>query len=148
MTTEDRIREEEMTQRLEEIRNLHEIQMSGETEIDDEVIGSIAGIATREVEGVATLGGTSLRRSLAERVGGGGGRQQRSRGVSVESGRREAVLDLTMTVIYGYSIPEIVVQVRQNVARRVLEMTGLVTKEVNIDITGIEFPERMPGQLQ
>jgi uncharacterized alkaline shock family protein YloU len=51
-------------------------------------------------------------------------------------------------VIYGYSIPEIVVQVRQNVARRVLEMAGLITKEININVIGIEFLDRTPSRVE
>jgi uncharacterized alkaline shock family protein YloU len=38
--------------------------------------------------------------------------------------------------------------VRQNVARRVLEMCGLVAKEININVVGIEFPDRMPGRVE
>jgi uncharacterized alkaline shock family protein YloU len=49
-------------------------------------------------------------------------------------------------VIYGYSIPEIVVQVRQNVARRVLEMAGLVTKEININVIN-EVTDEVIGGL-
>ena len=50
-------------------------------------------------------------------------------------------------MLYGYSIPDTVVKVRQNVARRVLETFGLVTKEININVVGIDFADRMPGRL-
>jgi uncharacterized alkaline shock family protein YloU len=143
--TQDRIKEQEQTTRLAELRQLQEIEVGGETEINDEVIASIAGIAAREIEGVAALGTSSIRRAIAERVGAA---EQRSRGVAVEAGRREALLDIDLRVVYGFSIPEIVVKVRQNVARRVLEMCGLVTKEINVNITAIDFPERTPGRVE
>ncbi len=117
----------------------------GETAIDDEVIASIAGVAAREVDGVASLGTSSIRRSLAERLAGTEGR---SRGVEVEAGKKEAILDLTLNVVYGFSIPDVVDQVRATVANRLREMTGLVTKEINVSIVGIEFPERMPGKVE
>ena len=143
--TQDRIKEQEQTTRLAELRQLQEIEVGGETEINDEVIASIAGIAAREIEGVAALGTSSIRRAIAERVGAA---EQRSRGVAVEAGRREALLDIDLRVVYGFSIPEIVVKVRQNVARRVLEMCGLVTKEINVNITAIDFPERTAGRVE
>jgi uncharacterized alkaline shock family protein YloU len=143
--TQDRIKEQEMLPRLAEIDRLKEIEVGGETEINDEVIGAVAGVAAREIEGVSSLGTSSIRRNISERMGG---REQRSRGVGVEAGRREAILDVEMQVIYGFSIPETVVKVRQNVARQVLDLCGLVAKEININVTGIEFPERMPGRVE
>ena len=142
---EDRIKEQEMAPRLAEIAKLQEIEVGGETEINDDVIAAIAGVAAREIEGVADLGSSSIRRTLSERVGG---REQRSRGVEVEAGRREAILDIELHVVYGFSIPETIVKVRQNVAHRVLELCGLVAKEININVAGIEFPDRMPGRVQ
>ena len=143
--SQDRIKEQEMVPRMAELAKLQEIEVGGETEIDDEVIGAVAGVAAREIEGIFSLGTSSIRRAIAERVGGA---EQRARGVAVEAGRREAILDIELQVIYGFSIPETIVKVRQNVARRVLEMCGLVSKEININVTGIEFPERMLGRVE
>ena len=141
---QERIKEQEMGARLAEIDKLQEIEVGGETEINDDVIAAIAGVAAREIEGVFNLGSSSIRRTIAERVGG---REQRSRGVGVEAGRREAILDIDLQVIYGFSIPETILKVRHNVARRILELCGLITKEININVAGIEFPDRMPGRV-
>ena len=143
--TQDRIKEQEMAPRLAELEALKEIEVGGETEISDDVIGAIAGVAAREIEGVSSLGTSSIRRTISERVGGA---ENKARGVAVEAGRREAILDIELRVIYGFSIPESVVKVRQNVARRVLGMCGLVAKEININVVGIEFPDRMPGRVE
>ena len=67
--------------------------------------------------------------------------------MGVEAGRREAILDIDLQVIYGFSIPETILKVRHNVARRILELCGLITKEININVAGIEFPDRMPGRV-
>ena len=143
--TQGKIKEQEMVPRLAEIEKLQEIEVGGETEINDDVIAAIAGVATREIEGVSSLGTSSIRRAIAERVGG---REQRSRGVGVAAGRREAILDIELQVVYGFSIPETVVKVRNNVAHRVLELCGLIAKEININVVGIEFPDRMPGRVE
>ena len=145
MMAQEKIKEQEMESRLAELANLEEIEVGGETDIDDEVIAAVAGVAAREIEGVASLGASSIRSTISERVGG---REQRARGVGVEAGRREAILDIDLQVVYGFSIPETVVKVRHNVAHRVLELCGLVTKEINIDVVGIEFPERMLGRVE
>ena len=142
---DEEIRDAEMEARIAEISNLETIEVVGQTEIDDDVIGAIAGIAAREIEGVASLGTNSIRRAISERVGGG---ERQSRGVGVEAGHREAILDIDLRVIYGFSIPEIVMKVRQNVARRVLEMCGLVAKEININVTSIEFTDKLPTRVE
>jgi uncharacterized alkaline shock family protein YloU len=113
--------------------------IAGETVIDDEVIALIAGMAAREVEGVASLGTSSIRRTLAETVGGA---RQQARGVMVEAGKKEAILDLTLNVTYGFSIPKVVGAVREKVAERLSQMAGLVAKEIDVTIVGIEFPEK------
>ncbi len=142
--TEEGTRDQEILPTLAELENIDTIEVGGETAIDDEVIGAVAGVAAREVEGISSLGTRSIKRSIAERMGS---REQRARGVEVEAGRREAILDIDVRVMYGYSIPETVTKVRQNVARRVLETFGLVTKEININVVGIDFADRMPGRL-
>ena len=139
------IRELEMMPKMEEISRLEEIHVGGTTNIEPEVIAAIAGVAAEAVEGVAALGTTSLRRTIRERVGGA---ERRARGVSVEVGRREVILDIQVRVIYGYSVPRTVISLRQNVADRLLKLCGLVAKEINVRVTGIEFPERMPGRVE
>ncbi len=142
---EERIREEEMAEKLEELERVEEFVVAGETSIDDEVIASVAGVAAQEVEGVASLGRTSVRRSVAEALGTA---ERRARGVEVEVGKKEAIVDLALNVIYGFSIPKIVIEVRKKVATRLLEVAGLVAKEINVQVVGIEFPERAPGKLE
>ena len=121
-----------------------EVEIAGQTTIDDQVIGAIANTAAREVEGVASLGTSSVRRLLAERLGGA---ERRARGVGVVSGRREASVDIELNVYYGYSIPDIVNQVRENVSARISDLCGLTTKEINITVIGIEFADGDPSRF-
>ena len=139
------IKDVEMSARLEEIEKQKEYVVGGVTRIDDEVIAQISGVAAGEVEGVASLGTSSIRRTLAEAVGAAKGR---ARGVGVEAGKKEAILDITINVIYGFSIPNVIIEVRKNVAARLLEIVGLIAKEINVSVAGIEFPDRMPGKVE
>lgn len=137
------IKDTEVSARLAEVEKAGELVVGGETDIDDEVVASIVGVAAQEVEGIASLGTSSVRRTIAE----WGGAEGRARGVEVEMGKKEAILDITVNVIYGFSIPNIITQLRQKVATSLLEMVGLIAKEINVDVVGIEFPDRMPGKL-
>lgn len=115
----------------------------GGTRIEDSVVAKIAGIAAQEVEGVRMGGGTSQALGgIISSVTGGGTSVSQSRGVSVEVGEVEAAVDLTMTVEYGKSIPQISEAVRRNVINRVENLVGLNVTEVNISVNDVFFPEQ------
>lgn len=121
--------------------NAELVTEQGKTTIANGVVAKIAGMAAREVTGVHELtarGAGGMISGLASRVTGGDASMQ---GVAVEVGEREAAIDLALTVVYGVSIPQVADAVRQNVITRLQAMTGLMVKEVNIDVTDLFFPE-------
>jgi uncharacterized alkaline shock family protein YloU len=118
-----------------------EQEIAGETIVEDDVVASIAGLAAREVEGVAGLGKSSVRRALTERLAGTGDKAKL--GVGVEVGKKEAIVDLSLVIVYGFNIPKIVAEVRKKVASRLMEISGLVAKEINVVVASIEFPEKL-----
>ncbi len=112
----------------------------GGTRIEDSVVAKIAGIAAQEVDGVRMGGGTSQAiGGILSSVTGAGGQ---SRGVSVEVGEVEAALDITLTVEYGKSIPQIAEAVRRNVVNRIENLVGLNVTEVNISVNDVFFPQQ------
>jgi len=117
--------------------------IAGETIIDDSVVASVAGLAASEIKGVAHLGKSAVQRMVAGVVTGTKGKARQ--GVSVEVGHKEAIVDLQLDVIYGFNIPTIVTEVRKKVAARLLEITGLIAKEINVRVVNIEFPEKEPA---
>jgi len=88
---------------------------------------------------------TGAATGLAQRMTGA---DTRSQGVSVEVGEREAAIDLWLTVDYGVSIPQVAEGVRRNIMSRLQAMTGLIVKEVNINVTDLYFPEEAETQTQ
>ena len=120
--------------------------IAGETIIDDSVVASIVGLAAGEIEGVAHLGKSSVRRMVTGALGSAVGKAKQ--GVEVEVGKKEAIVDLQLDVIYGFNIPNITTEVRKKVALRLLEITGLVAKEINVNVVGIEFPEKADKKVQ
>lgn len=113
----------------------------GKTIIADTVVAKIAGAAAREVEGVHDLVSMGAAAAIAGFAGRLARTDQRTTGVNVEVGQREAAVDLNMTVDYGVSIPQVGESVRQNIIERVRAMTGLSVKEVNINAADLYFPE-------
>ena len=112
----------------------------GTTRIEDTVVTKVAAIAARETRGVYDLGGGAARAfgAVTERVGMP---DDRSRGVAVDVGEREAAVDLTLVIEYGESIPQVSQAVRDNVIKRIEGITGLSVAEVNIVVNDLHFAE-------
>jgi uncharacterized alkaline shock family protein YloU len=123
---------------------LHATQMTtelGRTSISDAVVAKIAGIAAREIKGVYALvpqGVSDTLVGLAQKVTGS---DMRGHGVNVEVGTREAAVDLNIVAHYGVNIPQVADEVRQNIIEKVKAMTGLIVKEVNVEVSDLYFPE-------
>ncbi len=111
----------------------------GSTFIGESVVSQIAGLTAGEVEGVH-LGGSASRTAggVIENLTGSSGT---SRGVSVEVGRIEAAIDLTIGLEYGHNILETTDEVRRRVRDRVENLTGLQVTELNMIISDIVFPD-------
>jgi uncharacterized alkaline shock family protein YloU len=118
----------------------------GKTKIEDVVVAKIADLAAREIPGVHDLTPLSTGKMLSSMASGlasrvtGGGSGQPTQVVNVVVGEVEAAVDLGMSVNYGESIRQVADAVRSNIIGRVQAMTGLVVKEVNIDVTDLYFP--------
>ncbi|MGI8593554.1 MAG: Asp23/Gls24 family envelope stress response protein [Solirubrobacteraceae bacterium] len=111
----------------------------GKTTIADGVVTKVAAIAAREVPGVHALGGGAARTlgAMGQRVGIS---DERTQGVSVETGESEAAVDLTVVVEYGESIPQVAGLLRDNISKRIEGMTGLRVTEVNVTVNDLHFP--------
>ena len=112
----------------------------GTTTIADTVVQKIAGLATREINGVHQLGGTTTRAfgALRERIPGA--TASIGQGVSVEVGERQAAIDLEVMVEYGVPIAELARAIRRNVITAIEQMTGLEVVEVNINVNDVYIP--------
>jgi len=106
----------------------------GKTTIAETVVSKIAGIATREVDGVHAVGGGTARAvgALRERIPGA--RTNHAQGVSVEVGEKQAAVDLDIVADYGVAITGLAEGIRRNVINSVERMTGLQVTEVNITV--------------
>ncbi len=121
----------------------------GNTIIQDTVVSKVAGIAAGEVDGIRMGSGASQTASnLLGSIPGVSGGSSQAQGVSVEVGQQEAAVDLTVTVEYGKSVPQVAEAVRRNVANRVESLVGLKVTEVNVHVNNVYFPEMEREQEQ
>ncbi len=106
----------------------------GEVKIADEVV--IAGLAAMEVDGVASMAGSSPK-DIASRLGV----KSMTKGVRVDVLEGIVTAALTLNLKYGYNIKETTAKVQEKVKAAIENMTGLDVADVNIRITGVEMPE-------
>ena len=115
----------------------------GTITVADTVVQKVAGMATREINGVHSMGsgsgGSRAFGALRERIPGSSGPNV-SQGVGVEVGETEAAVDLDIIVEYGVSVAEVARSIQRNVKQSVERMTGLKVVEVNVSVNDIYLP--------
>lgn len=109
----------------------------GIIKISDEVVSVIAGIAASEINGVYEFAsGLASNLSLFPI-----GKKNIGKSVKVSVSEDYAIIDMTIAVIYGVRIPDVVMQVQENIKRTVESMTGLKVSSVNISVNNIVVPK-------
>lgn len=117
----------------------------GATKIEANVVAAIVGHVVNRIEGVDRLGNTGgILRTVADTVRSPA--SARATGVTVESGQKEAIVDLDVVMVYGHRIPMVVQEIRETVAQELYDQIGLVAKEINVGVVGIEFPASLPSR--
>lgn len=105
----------------------------GEVKIADDVVATIAGLATTEVEGVAAMQG-----NLTNEIVGKLGVRNLSKGVKIELMEGKVHAELSVMMKYGYSIPKTCRSIQEKVKNAIENMTGLQVENVNIRIVGVD----------
>jgi uncharacterized alkaline shock family protein YloU len=114
----------------------------GKISVDESVVSKIAGMACREVSGVANMGtgGSRTFGAIRQRIPGSSGPNV-SQGVGVEVGETQAAVDLDIVVDYGVSITDLGRSIQRNVKQSVERMTGLQVVEVNVNVDDVKLPD-------
>ncbi len=107
-------------------------QSIGEVQIANDVIAGIAGIAAVEVEGIKGVTGSSI-----TGITGRFGKKGSSKGVKMEVVGDQVVIDLSVTIRFGYSIPKVSGRVQDKISTTIKSMTGLDVKTVNVKVAEI-----------
>jgi len=104
----------------------------GVVRIADEVVSTVAGLATIEVEGVASMSG-GWGTDLVEKLG----KKNFGKGIRVEINDQETTIDIFLSIMYGYTIPQVAENVQKEVKSAVEMMTGLHVAAVNVHVVSV-----------
>ncbi len=104
----------------------------GEVQIASEVVSAIAGISASEVDGIESMAGGGI-----NDIAGKLGVKNYSKGVKVDISDDVVIVDISVNLKFGYSIPKVSAKVQEKVAQAVNSMTGLQVAKVNVRIAGI-----------
>lgn len=108
----------------------------GVVQIADDVVAIIAGLATTEVKGVASMAG-NITKDIVSKLG----KKNLSKGVKVEVTDDTVVVYVAINIEYGYNVPEVSKKVQDKVKVAIENMTGLNVAEVNVSIAGVDLEE-------
>jgi uncharacterized alkaline shock family protein YloU len=127
---------------VDRLRNNAEIQEErGTTTIANEVVEKIAGIAAREVPGVYDTGGDTARVISAVRERIGLGEAEADQGVRVRLEGKQAAVDITIVIEYGFVVYTVTEKVRAKVIGAIENLVGLEVTVVNILVDDVHVPE-------
>ena len=105
----------------------------GTVRIDNEVLGTIAGIAAKKVPGVHKIT-MSLVGGLAQLI-----KKTPDVGIRVVVGEDEVSFELGIVVEYGANIPEVTYQIQCAIKEEVEKMSGLKVPKVDVIVHGVHM---------
>ena len=105
----------------------------GEVKIADEVVAVIAGLATTETDGVASMAG-DISGDMISRLS----MKRLVKGVKVEVIENHVIVDVAINVLYDTNIPSVSQKIQDKVKLAIENMTGLEVIEVNVKVIGIQ----------
>ena len=118
----------EYVSRPDELGNIH---------ISEEVLAVISAAAAMEVEGVGGLT-ANLGSDIAELLG----KKNLAKGVRIRMEEDRVVVELSVLMSYGHTIPELCRAVQESVKNAVESMSGLEVAAVNVNVGGVTFPSK------
>jgi len=104
-----------------------------------DVIATIAGLATSEVKGIASMSGTGLADFL--------GRKNLTKGIKVSVAENKVSLEASVVVTYGAKLQEVAVDVQNSIRKAIETMTGLEVATIDVNIQNIVFEKEQPAAL-
>lgn len=125
-----------------------ETNNNGTVSFATDVIATIVGLATTEVEGVNSMYGgssTSLADIFSRR---GNNTKGLTRGVRVDMADNALSVAVTIIVDYGFPVPDIAKSIQENVKKAVETMSGLSVTSVNVHVQGVNFEREMKAAAE
>jgi len=112
---------------------MEENEVKNDVQVAEEVIASIAGIAMKDIKGVAKLSG-----GFAEGISEAFGKKNLGKGIKVEINDKEVKIEVNIIIQYGVKIPELASQIQEKVTADVETMSGFKVASVCVKVQGLE----------
>ena len=107
---------------------------NGNIKISDEVVATIASVATKEVSGIA-----GLNLSFTDEIVSKFGKKNAPKSIKITQNDENITIDISVVVNYGVRIPDVSWEVQENVKKSVELMSGLNVDKVNVIVAGVSF---------
>lgn len=107
-------------------------EAEGKVKISEDVIATVASVAAENVDGVVKVG-FNFKSQVTDILN----TKNFNRGVKVNIGERETIVDVYITIEYGIKIVEVSERVQEEVKEAIENMTDFDVVEVNVHISGI-----------
>ena len=125
--------QKEIIQNDEEQNQLEESTENEGTQISNDVIAVISGVAVSEVQGVSSMAG-GFAGGISEVLSG---KKNLAKGIKVDKDENKVKIDVNIIVEYGTRIPDVAFEIQNRVKTSVENMTGLKVEEVNVHVQGV-----------
>ena len=112
---------------------MEENEAKNDIQITEDVVSVIAGIAMKDIEGVAKVAA-----GFAGGISEAFGKKNLGKGVKVEINEKEVKNDVSIIVKYGAKIPEVATRIQEKITADVESMTGFKVVSVNVKVQGVE----------
>jgi uncharacterized alkaline shock family protein YloU len=101
--------------------------------LDEEVVSTIAGLASRDVEGIYSIGKSRF-------ISFG---DDPTHGIKTDVGKIEAAFDVDVVTEYGADIRKVAMELRTKLAAEVGKMAGREVVEINVHVVDIKLPDEI-----
>ena len=119
---------------MAEINNeMDEERLAGKVMYNKDIIKSIISLATKEINGVASMNKTS-QNCLVQLIKG-----KNDNGVKVSANGDEVVIDVFINIFSDANVKEIAWRIQENIRTSVQSMMNIKVRAVNINIIDVDF---------
>ncbi|EDS73336.1 Asp23/Gls24 family envelope stress response protein [Anaerofustis stercorihominis] len=121
-----------MSKNIEENIGIKEtLEKGDELNISENVITSIVGLVTAEIDGISGFyGGLDIGELF--------GKKNVGKGVKTIISGKKLIIDVSLIIKYGAIIPELTSEVKKKVKQAIESMTGYSVIQVNVYVEGLE----------
>lgn len=107
-------------------------EAEGQVKISEDVIATVASVAAESVDGVVKVG-SNFKSQVTDILN----TKNFNKGVRVNIGEKETIVDVYISIEYGIKIVEVSEKVQEEVKEAIENMTDFDVVEVNVHISGI-----------